>query len=131
MLTKKRGIKQSKKAIVEMIQKDQADKSYGIVASYTYNKENVEDMIKLLPDDYKEAISVYERVYGESNTRKVALRVAVWNFLYFLKPVKGSKVIEQTKKNSEEIKIAFQLAGGYGDYLLFANWFWYFWNYIC
>ena len=60
VLTKKRGIKQSKKAIVEMIQKDQADKSYGIVAAYTYNKENVDDMIKLLPDDYKEAISVYD-----------------------------------------------------------------------
>ena len=60
VLTKKRGIKQSKKTIVEMIQKDQADKNYGIIAAYTYNKENVDDMIKLLPDDYKEAISVYD-----------------------------------------------------------------------
>lgn len=58
--TKKCGTKQSKKAIVEMIQKDQADKSYGIVAAYTYNKENVDDMFKLLQDDYKEAISVYD-----------------------------------------------------------------------
>ena len=60
VLTKKRGIKQSKKAIVEMIQKDQADKSYGIIAAYTYNKGNVDDMIQMLPDEYKKEISVYD-----------------------------------------------------------------------
>ena len=43
-----------------MIQVDQADKEYGIVAAYTYNKENVEDLIQMLPEDYKKAISVYD-----------------------------------------------------------------------
>lgn len=60
VLAKKRGIKQGKKALVELLQKEQADKSYGIIASYTYNKENIEDVIQALPDDYKGAISVYD-----------------------------------------------------------------------
>lgn len=60
VLTKKRGIKQSKKALVELLQRDKADKAYGIVAAYTYNKANVDDMIQMLPDDYKDAISVYD-----------------------------------------------------------------------
>ena len=60
VLLKKRGIKQCKRTVVEMIQNDQADKDYGIIAAYTYNKENVDDMIQMLPDDYKSAISVYD-----------------------------------------------------------------------
>ncbi|MBQ7925489.1 MAG: DegV family protein [Lachnospiraceae bacterium] len=60
VLTKKRGIKQSKKTLVEMVKQDRADKSYGIIAAYTYNKANVDDLIQILPDDYKNAISVYD-----------------------------------------------------------------------
>ena len=60
VLAKKRGIKQGKKALVELLQKEQADKSYGVIASYTYNKGNIEDVIQALPDDYKGAISVYD-----------------------------------------------------------------------
>lgn len=60
VLEKKRGIKQGKKALVDMISDLQADKEYGIVAAYTYNKGNVDDMIQMLPDEYKEAISVYD-----------------------------------------------------------------------
>lgn len=60
VLAKKRGIRQGKKALVDLLQKDRADKSYGIIASYTYNKGNIEDVIQMLPDDYKEAISVYD-----------------------------------------------------------------------
>ncbi len=60
VLAKKRGIKQGKKALVELLQTEQADKSYGIIASYTYNKGNIEDVIQTLPEDYKGAISVYD-----------------------------------------------------------------------
>lgn len=60
VLAKKRGIKQGKKALVELLQTEQADKSYGIIASYTYNKGNIEDVIQTLPDDYKGVISVYD-----------------------------------------------------------------------
>jgi len=38
----------------------QADKEYGIIAAYTYNKGNVDNMIQMLPDDYKSAVSVYD-----------------------------------------------------------------------
>lgn len=60
VLTKKRGLKQSKRTLVELVQKDNADKSYGIIASYTYNKKNVDEIISMLPTDYKECISVYD-----------------------------------------------------------------------
>lgn len=60
VLSKKRGIKQSKKALVEMLLEDQADKSYGIIAAYTYNKENVDEVVDMLPDAYKNAVSVYD-----------------------------------------------------------------------
>ena len=60
VLTKKRGLKQSKKTLIDKIIEDKADKSYGIVAAYTYNKGNVDSLIEMLPDDYKGAISVYD-----------------------------------------------------------------------
>ena len=60
VLAKKRGIKQGKKALVELIQTDEADKSYGLIASYTYNKGNIEDVIQMLPQEYKEAVTVYD-----------------------------------------------------------------------
>ena len=60
VLTKKRGIKQGKRTLVEMIQDDQADKSYGIVAAYTYNKKNVQEVVQMLSKEYKESISVYD-----------------------------------------------------------------------
>ena len=60
VLAKKRGIKLSRKALIDKIQEDKADKSYGIVAAYTYNKDNVETLIEMLPEEYKGAISVYD-----------------------------------------------------------------------
>lgn len=60
VLAKKRGIKQGKKALVELLQKEQADKSYGLIASYTYNKGNIEDVIQMLSEEYKDAVSVYD-----------------------------------------------------------------------
>ena len=60
VLAKKRGIKQGKKALVELIQREQADKSYGLIASYTYNRGNIEDVIQMLPEEYKDSISAYD-----------------------------------------------------------------------
>lgn len=60
VLAKKRGIKQGKKALVELLQKEQADKSYGLIASYTYNRGNIEDVIQMLPEEYKDSISAYD-----------------------------------------------------------------------
>ena len=60
VLTKKRGLKQSKKTLIDKIIEDKADKSYGIVAAYTYNKGNVDSLIEMLPEDYKSSITVYD-----------------------------------------------------------------------
>lgn len=60
VLAKKRGIKQGKRALIEMIQADRADKDYGIIASYTYNRGNIDEVIQMLPQEYKSAISVYD-----------------------------------------------------------------------
>lgn len=60
VLAKKRGIKQSRKALIDKILEDKVDETYGIVAAYTYNKENVDTLIQMLPDDYKNKISVYD-----------------------------------------------------------------------
>lgn len=60
VLAKKRGIKQGKQALVDMLQIDRADQTYGVIAAYTYNKGNVDDMIQMLPEEYKERISVYD-----------------------------------------------------------------------
>ena len=60
VLMKKRGLKQAKRTLIELVQEDQADKSYGIIAAYTYNKDNVDSLIQGLPEEYKNAISVYD-----------------------------------------------------------------------
>lgn len=60
VLSKKRGLKQAKKTLVEIIQKDQADTSRGIIASYTYNKGNIDEVIQMLPDEYQKVVSVYD-----------------------------------------------------------------------
>lgn len=60
VLTKKRGIKQAKKTLVEMIQNDRADISRGIIASYTYNKENIDEVIQMLPEECKNGVTVYD-----------------------------------------------------------------------
>jgi len=60
VLAKKRGIKQGKRALIEMIQADRADKDYGIIASYTYNRGNIDEVISMLLQEYKSAISVYD-----------------------------------------------------------------------
>lgn len=60
VLSKKRGIKQGKRALIELVRQEQADKSYGIIAAYTYNRENVADVVRMLPDEYGEAVSVYD-----------------------------------------------------------------------
>ena len=60
VLTKKRGLKQSKRTLVELVQEHKADTSYGIIASYTYNQANVDEIIQMLPDEYKDAVKVYD-----------------------------------------------------------------------
>lgn len=60
VLSKKRGLKQAKRTLIELVQEHKADPNYGIIASYTYNKGNVDDLISGLPEEYKEQISIYD-----------------------------------------------------------------------
>lgn len=60
VLAKKRGIRQGKRALVDMIAEDRADPNYGIIAAYTYNKGNVDEMIGMLPEEHRKAVSVYD-----------------------------------------------------------------------
>ena len=36
------------------------DASCGIIASYTYNRGNIGEVIQMLPEDYQKTISVYD-----------------------------------------------------------------------
>lgn len=62
VLAKKRGIKQAMKQIVEMALEDKCDPEYGIVASYTYNKDNIDQVIKMSPPEIQEMVKVYDNL---------------------------------------------------------------------
>ncbi len=77
----------------------------------------------------------YEKLY-RLQPKRTAFRIAVWNLLYLLR--RSEKRNRESEKKQQEIElnkkcinIAFVLAGGYGDYLLFANWLWYFREKYC
>ena len=61
VLMKKRGLKQSKKQLVEMIQAE-CDWSYGVNASYTFEKKNIEEVIAMLEAENQQYISVYDNL---------------------------------------------------------------------
>ena len=46
--------------MVELVQEHKADAFYGIIAAYTYNKDNVDNLIQGLPETYQKQISVYD-----------------------------------------------------------------------
>lgn len=62
VLSKKRGIKQSKKYIADKVKEDNCDPEYGIVASYTYNKANIEEVVALTELKYQKFIRVYDNL---------------------------------------------------------------------
>ncbi|KIR01418.1 degV family protein [Lachnospiraceae bacterium TWA4] len=62
VLKKKRGLKQGMKFIAEMLEADGCDRTYGIVASYSYNKENVEHLIEATDSKYKNLVTAYDNM---------------------------------------------------------------------
>ena len=62
VLVKKRGLKQAMKQIVEMAVRDQCDPEYGIIASYTYNKDNVDQVIGMSPTEVQAMVKVYDNL---------------------------------------------------------------------
>ena len=62
VLVKKRGLKQAMKQIVDMAVTDNCDPEYGIVASYTYNKDNVDQVIAMSPAEVQAMVKVYDNL---------------------------------------------------------------------
>ena len=61
VLVKKRGLKQSKRYLVDLL-KEECDISYGINASYTFEKNNIEEVVAMAEPEYQNAISVYDNL---------------------------------------------------------------------
>lgn len=54
------GLKKGMKFILDDIEKNGFDPEYGIIASYTHIKNNVDELISKAPDDVKAAVKVYD-----------------------------------------------------------------------
>lgn len=62
VIEKKRGLKQSRKYIADKVREDNCDPEYGIIASYTYNKSNVEEVINITDPKQQEMIKVFDNL---------------------------------------------------------------------
>ena len=62
VLEKKRGLKQAMRTIVEMAVADKCDPEYGIIASYTFNKENVDKVIEMSPAEIQSMVKSYDNL---------------------------------------------------------------------
>ena len=62
VLSKKRGLKQAMKQIIDMAVEDYCDPEYGIVASYTYNKANIDQVIQMSPVEIQQMVNVYDNL---------------------------------------------------------------------
>ena len=62
VLSKKRGLKQAMKQIVDMAVEDHCDPEFGIVASYTYNKANIDQVIQMSPVEIQQMVNVYDNL---------------------------------------------------------------------
>lgn len=60
--TKKRGLKHAINYIAESLEKLDCDENYGIIASYTYDKANLERLILATPEKYRKNISAYDNL---------------------------------------------------------------------
>ncbi|MCI6630113.1 MAG: DegV family protein [Lachnospiraceae bacterium] len=62
VLAKKRGLKQSKNYIADLVKTEQCDPAYGIVASYTYDKKNIDEVVAMTAPEYREMITAYDNL---------------------------------------------------------------------
>ncbi len=60
VLAKKRGLAQGKKYLAELA--ESCDPEYGIIASYTYNKENIDEVIAITPEPQQKLVKVYDNL---------------------------------------------------------------------
>lgn len=62
VLAKKRRLKQSKNYIADLVKTEQCDPAYGIVASYTYDKKNIDEVVAMTAPEYREMITAYDNL---------------------------------------------------------------------
>ena len=60
VISKNRGLKKAMKEVASMLSELDCDTSYDIVAAYTYNKDNVSELIEMVDEKYKSAIKIYD-----------------------------------------------------------------------
>ena len=61
VLCKKRGVKQGKRYLADII-KEECDESYGIIASYTYNKDNIDELVEMTDEGLRKHITAYDNL---------------------------------------------------------------------
>lgn len=62
VLAKKRGIKHSMSYIAKALAEFECDENHEIIASYTYNKDNLEALLALTDEKYHKQIKVYDNL---------------------------------------------------------------------
>lgn len=62
VLAKKRGNKQGMNEILDTIKRVGCDKQYGIIASYTQKRENVDMLIEMADEDIRANVKVYDNL---------------------------------------------------------------------
>lgn len=60
VLAKNRGLKKAMKDVVSKLNELDCDPNYDIIASYTFNKKNVLDLIEMTDEKYKSQIRVFD-----------------------------------------------------------------------
>lgn len=62
VLTKKIGLKNGMAFIANALKEFMCDESYGIVASYTYNRKNLDQLVAMTDEKYTKHIEVYDNL---------------------------------------------------------------------
>lgn len=62
VLAKNRGLKKAMKDVVSKLNELDCDPNYDIIASYTFNKKNVLDLIEMTDEKYKSQIRVFDNL---------------------------------------------------------------------
>ena len=60
VVDKNRGIKKAQKSIIDTIVSTGVDDNYDIIAAYTHNRANVDELVGMLPDELKKKVKIYD-----------------------------------------------------------------------
>lgn len=62
VLSKKRGLKTAMNELINLLEELECDPNYKIVPSYTYSTKNIDEVISLLDEKYKNSLEVYDNL---------------------------------------------------------------------